>query len=179
MSDKNPASSTAKCTYPIKKRPAMIVNLQSKLDLKDQTQEAAAALASLSDTCDKASSAASSTKTDPEDYHSDSEESYSSLNGVFPKVVHNPSKNKMMVDHTYTDYGVIKEDYLRFLEDGDEDLSSLSDEEKLKMQKRAQKIRNIFGDVGPSRKNSGGVVKPFPEKVSRLSMKKSLFRKHT
>jgi hypothetical protein len=29
-----------------------------------------------------------------------------------------------------------------------------------------QKVKHIFGDVGPSKKNSGGVVKPFPEKVS-------------
>ena len=71
----------------------------------------------------------------------------------------------MMVDHKYTDYSVIDEPSLAFLEEGEEQQATLSDEEKGVQKKKIEKIKRIFGDVGPFKKNSGGVVKPFPEKV--------------
>jgi hypothetical protein len=86
---------------------------------------------------------------------------------AFPKLVHHPPKNPLMVDHTYTDYSSITEEDLSFLdlaEDGGE--GKLSDVEKVDQEAKIKKVKMIFGDVGPSRKNSGGVVKPFPERVS-------------
>lgn len=88
---------------------------------------------------------------------------------VFPKLVHHPPKNPLMVDHTYTDYSSITEEDLSFLdltEDGGE--GKLSDVEKADQEAKIKKVKMIFGDVGPSRKNSGGVVKPFPERVSKI-----------
>jgi hypothetical protein len=74
----------------------------------------------------------------------------------------------MMVDHKYTDYSVIDEPSLAFLEEGEEQQATLSDEEKGVQKKKIEKIKRIFGDVGPSKKNSGGVVKPFPEKLMEV-----------
>lgn len=101
---------------------------------------------------------------------SESEESYTSQNEVLPKSVHTPPLNDMMVNHTYIDYSVIEEEHLSFLEEGNETTTNriaLNDEEKKATNNRVAKIRKIFGDVGPSKKNSGGVVRPFPEKVSQ------------
>jgi len=100
---------------------------------------------------------------------SDSEESYSSQNDVMPKAVHAPTLNSMMVDHTYTDYSVVAENALSFLEEGEDDhLTNLVPQSKKTEEKRILKIKKIFGEVGPSRKNSGGVVKPFPEKLMEV-----------
>lgn len=168
------SASTNISSVPFKKR--------SKVDKKDTLvagvasskepiEEAAAALASLSDKSTKpsASSHAQGRKVDnlksSDADVSDSEESYSSTNNVMPKPVHAPPVNQMMVDHTYKDYSVIDERSLAFLEEGEEFQSKLSDEEKKKQNKRVEKLRQMFGEVGPSKKNSGGVVKPFPEKV--------------
>ena len=101
---------------------------------------------------------------------SESEESYTSQNEVLPKAVHTPPLNDMMVNHTYIDYSVIEEEHLSFLEEGNETTTNriaLNDEDKKATNNRVAKIRKIFGDVGPSKKNSGGVVRPFPEKVSQ------------
>jgi hypothetical protein len=76
-----------------------------------------------------------------------------------------------MVDHTYTDYSSITEEDLSFMdltEDGGE--GKLSEEEKADQEAKMRKVKMIFGDVGPSRKNSGGVLKPFPERVSLSSL---------
>ena len=163
----------------------MTENLSStNQDLANQTKEAAAALTSLSDSTrvtsppasPKQSSAGSAivtseekkdhTSTDHAKIESDTEpSSVSSQDDIIPKIVHKPILNKMMVDHTYTDYSVIQEKYLTFLEEGAQNETNLDEKERIKMDKSKQKIRELFGDVGPSRKNSGGVVKPFPEKV--------------
>lgn len=90
-----------------------------------------------------------------------------SSTAAMPKIVHRPPKNPLMVDHTYTDYSSITEEDLSFLdlnEDGGE--CKLSAEEKANQESKMINVKMIFGDVGPSRKNSGGVVKPFPERVS-------------
>jgi hypothetical protein len=139
---------------------------------KDQDEKsAAAALALLSGSPKPVAMAQASAKAsfsdDSDGSVSDSEASYTSLNSVLPKPVHAPPPNSMMVDHTYTDYSVISEQSLAFLEEGEDLQTKFSEEEKKKHAKRVQKIKGIFGDVGPSKKNSGGVVKPFPEKVSR------------
>ena len=105
----------------------------------------------------------------PSDGHlSESEASYSSQNSVLPKAVHAPLQNTTMVDHTYTDYSVIAQESLSFLEEGEEPQPTISDEEKKVHNKKVEKIKRIFGDVGPSKKNSGGVVKPFPEKLMEV-----------
>lgn len=86
-----------------------------------------------------------------------------------PKLVHHPPKNPLMVDHTYTDYSSITEEDLSFLdltEEGRE--GKLSEEEKADQEAKMRKVKMIFGDVGPSRKNSGGVVKPFPERFMEV-----------
>lgn len=140
---------------------------------------AAAALASLSGSASPITKP-SSIKREPEhpsgnnalgvpikDDLSDSEESYTSQNDVLPKEVHKPKLNNMMVNHTYIDYSVIKEKDLGFLE-ADEVKTILDKEEQLQMNKRIAKIRTIFGEVGPSKKNSGGVVRPFPEKLMEV-----------
>eukprot|EP00557_Chaetoceros_sp_GSL56_P007679 CAMPEP_0176503676 /NCGR_PEP_ID=MMETSP0200_2-20121128/15500_1 /TAXON_ID=947934 /ORGANISM="Chaetoceros sp., Strain GSL56" /LENGTH=580 /DNA_ID=CAMNT_0017903003 /DNA_START=68 /DNA_END=1810 /DNA_ORIENTATION=- len=143
-----------------------------KCPKKDQDEKsAAAALALLSGSPKPAAPAQASAKSpahfsdESDGSISDSEVSYTSLNSVLPKPIHAPPTNSMMVDHTYTDYSVISEQSLAFLEEGEDLPTKVSEEEKKKHARRVQKIKSIFGDVGPSKKNSGGVVKPFPEKL--------------
>jgi len=95
-----------------------------------------------------------------------------SLN-AYPRLVHAPPKNKMMVDHTYSDFSVFDEDTLALLEKnsvvGDfvaKD-STMSPEEKEERVKSIAQLKKIFGDA-PTRKNSGGVVQPFPEKLMEV-----------
>jgi hypothetical protein len=102
--------------------------------------------------------------------NSDSDSAPSGDESVFclPKTVHKPPVNSTMVDHTYKDYSVVGEEILSYLntpyEDSDGD-SEISEEDKKMKEKAMIKIKKIFGDISPTRKNSGGVVKPFPEKV--------------
>jgi hypothetical protein len=163
------SQSVSPSSVPLKKR-NKVESDSLNGEKKDQHDEksAAAALASLSSSPKPVANAQASNKSacsdDTDDDVSDCA-SYTSLNSVLPKPVHAPPFNSMMVDHTYTDYSVISEESLAFLEEGEDAQTKASDEEKKKNAKRIQKIKNIFGDVGPSKKNSGGVVKPFPEKV--------------
>lgn len=90
------------------------------------------------------------------------------VDNIQPKVVHAPAKNPLMVDHTYSDYSGITEDFLFFLEldeDVDKVLKKLTEEEKAEQERKLNRLRLVFGDVAPARKSSGGVVKPFPERV--------------
>jgi hypothetical protein len=170
MSTPSPTSTSV----PLKKRLPESLNKGLPKPGHDEQAAAAAALASLA-TSPKTSSAMERTKPAPNDESdgnlSDSEASYSSQNSVIPKPVHAPPLNSMMVDHTYIDYSVIDEKSLAFLEEGEDFQSKLTEEEKKEHTRRVQKVKHIFGDVGPSKKNSGGVVKPFPEKVSLLNLK--------
>jgi len=137
----------------------------------DEKTAAASALASLSSSPNSYSVMEHTKPTDDDDSHgnvSDSENSYSSRNSVLPKVVHAPPKNSMMVDHKYTDYSVIDEKSLAYLEQGDNYLSTLSGEVKKDHVRRMRKVKKMFGDVVPSKKNSGGVVKPFPAKLMEV-----------
>lgn len=91
---------------------------------------------------------------------------------VIPEIVHKPPQSSTMVDHTYTDYSVVDEELLSFIcDDDDQDSGSdISDDGKRAREKAMKKIKKIFGEnVSPSRKNSGGVLKPFPEKVRFFS----------
>lgn len=152
---------------PLKKRP------KHKITKNPNDQEEASAAAALASLSDKrkipVSEDSSSHATDNDGDVSDSEASYTSQNKVLPKAVHAPATNPMMVDHTYTDYSVISERTLAFLEEGELDhQAKLPEEEKKVEERRIKKIKSIFGDIGPSRKNSGGVVKPFPEKLMEV-----------
>lgn len=101
---------------------------------------------------------------------SDSESSYSDDDSGIPTVVHKPPVNSSMVDHTYTDYSVVKDDLLSCLindEDHESD-SEMSEDEKRTRESSLEKIKKIFGDISPTRKNSGGVVKPFPERLMEV-----------
>lgn len=170
-----PSISPASQSVPLKKRAK--INMESSINRSKSHEEeaAAAALASLGSKKSKATItgipvqvASPACHADDDGDISDSEESYSSQNDVMPKAVHAPTLNSMMVDHTYTDYSVVTENTLSFLEEGEDDhLTSLSADSKKTEEKRILKIKKIFGEVGPSRKNSGGVVKPFPEKVCK------------
>lgn len=99
---------------------------------------------------------------------SDSDSSVASIRSI-PRAVHRPPVSNMMVDHTYTDYSVVKENLLSYLNnDEDHDSDSETEDEKRTKEKAIRKIRKIFGDISPTRKNSGGVVKPFPEKLMEV-----------
>ena len=101
---------------------------------------------------------------------SDAESASSSEEAGIPIVVHKPPVNSSMEDHTYTDYSVVKDELLSCLlndEDHESD-SELTEDEKKEKESSLKTIKKIFGDISPTRKNSGGVVKPFPERVSHL-----------
>ncbi len=165
---------------PLKKRSKILSCSSDGESQASDEHAAAAALAELNQTAgedkncstNKSSSRSDSSNGNASD--GDAESVASSDSSVVPKAVHKPPVSNMMVDHTYTDYSVVKEDLLSYLsnsneedEDGESDLSS--DERKTK-EKALRRIRKIFGDISPTRKNSGGVVKPFPEKVCSLSL---------
>lgn len=159
------APSSPMSSVPLKKRSPETV-------LQDEKEEAAAAALAALSSSPKATTTSgldlSKPREDPSGNMSDSEESYSSQNKVLPKAVHAPPLNSMMVDHTYTDYSVVKESSLAFLEEGEEPTSKMSEEERKKYTRRIAKVKKIFGEVVPSKKNSGGVVKPFPEKLMEV-----------
>lgn len=104
------------------------------------------------------------------DVDCDSESSCSSDNSGIPITVHRPPVNHSMVDHTYTDYSVVKDNLISHLVNNKEhgSDSEISEEEKKRKEKALKKIKKIFGDFSPTRKNSGGVVKPFPERLMQV-----------
>jgi len=99
-----------------------------------------------------------------------------------PKVVHTPPLNRMMVDHTYTDYSVVNEESLSLLL-GNENLNNhdlttnvrrpnldtgSEDDKQIIKAKNLKKLKKIFKNVGQTKKNSGGVVQPFPVKLMEV-----------
>ena len=77
-----------------------------------------------------------------------------------------------MVDHTYRDYSCVEETMLETLDavaDGEEapgkKSMDLSPQERKLNARKLRRIKSMFTDAGNVRKNSGGVTKPFPEKV--------------
>ncbi len=159
------SSSSSSSAPPLKKR-----NLSGGESVGNQHNDehaAAAALAALNKTSKKSSAPSTNVKGESGGELSDSEDSISSKDSI-PKAVHKPPVNNTMVDHTYTDYSVVDENLLAFLqaeEEHPDHENEISDDEKKTKEKALQKIKKIFGDISPTRKNSGGVVKPFPEKV--------------
>jgi len=116
-------------------------------------------------------------------YESDSD--LSSSTHVIPEIVHAPLLNRTMVNHTYTDYSLVDEQILDILIDVNSTDSVLdvstrepfvaadTDEEKKKKKERThakklKKLKKIFSNVGQTRKNSGGVVQPFPMKLMEV-----------
>lgn len=100
---------------------------------------------------------------------SDNSEGFSQL----AKPIHAPPVSSMMVDHTYVDFSVVEEEELSLLEENknlkQEDKKNLTDSQKSEDQKvkakTLRKLKRMFGCLGPTRKNSGGVVQPFPDKL--------------
>ena len=143
----------------------MLAQQEVKEDQGKDEHAAAAALAEMNQTPVEIGSG----------HDSDSESSIaSSDSSAIPKAVHCPPVSNMMVDHTYTDYSVVDEKMLSYLHnDEDQDSESvMSYSEKKTKEKALKKIKLIFGDISPTRKNSGGVVKPFPERVSFIVFQK-------
>lgn len=142
---------------------------------KIETAEAAAALASLSGSSRQSSfedvrDVKGKNKADESGNESDSSEGFSSL----AKPIHAPPVSRMMVDHTYVDFSVLGEDELALLEENkngnledspEQKISGLSSEEEEERARTLRKLKRMFGSLGPTRKNSGGVVQPFPEKL--------------
>lgn len=78
----------------------------------------------------------------------------------------NEKQNQPLVDHTYTDYSIIsEEDDVRLLE---EDFPQLSQPRSEKEAEAREKLRGMTCTYGPSRKNAGGVTKPFPGKLMEV-----------
>jgi hypothetical protein len=80
-------------------------------------------------------------------------------NLVLPTIVHAPCRNNMTVDHTYRDFSVIDETVL------------VSIEKDEGCNEKDQKVKNSLTRLlGPfTTRHVGGVVKPFPEKVSAIN----------
>ena len=76
------------------------------------------------------------------------------------------SITQQYVDHTYTDYAIVEEDDLRLL---DENSSLLPNPASSGEASAREKLRGMSCTYGPMKKNAGGVVQPFPGKVSGLS----------
>jgi len=97
-----------------------------------------------------------------------------------PRAVHAPPVNSMMVDHTYFDYSVLSEDYLAlYCGCPTEDVTNAdgtsadggarnTEEEKRRHARKMKKLKQIFRNMGQTRKNSGGVVQPFPSKLMEV-----------
>lgn len=151
---------------PLKKRNKMRpVHSDSNMTESSDEQVAVAALSQMNQVPLKRNSSESQV-----DAASDSESSCSNDDSGIPTVVHKPPVNRSMVDHTYTDYSVVKDDLLSCLinDDDHESDSEMSEDEKRTKEGSLKKIKKIFGDISPSRKNSGGVVKPFPERLMEV-----------
>ena len=156
---------------PLKKR-SMTHNSNGEASAQSSYDEhaAAAALSQLNQTLPPLTTA-SKDKSDVDNSDTESVATVASNDSsVVPKTVHKPPVNSTMVDHTYIDYSVVKEELLSHLNATEDDTDSdIADEDKKVKEEALKKIKKIFGDISPTRKNSGGVVKPFPEKVCSFS----------
>ena len=66
------------------------------------------------------------------------------------------------VDHSYNDYGVVDDDELRLLDKNAKLLPTPASSEVALAREKLSGMRCTFG---PMKKNSGGVMQPFPGKV--------------
>jgi hypothetical protein len=73
------------------------------------------------------------------------------------------SSMQQFVDHAYTDYALVDEDELRLL---DENPSLLGRPTSAAESEARERLRGMSCTYGPMKKNAGGVVQPFPGKVS-------------
>ncbi len=73
------------------------------------------------------------------------------------------SSMQQFVDHAYTDYALVDEDELRLL---DENPSQLGRPTSAAESEARERLRGMSCTYGPMKKNAGGVVQPFPGKVS-------------
>mmetsp|Transcript_13585 Transcript_13585/g.16498 ORF Transcript_13585/g.16498 Transcript_13585/m.16498 type:complete len:592 (-) Transcript_13585:174-1949(-) len=156
---------------PLKKRSKVIPTGAESINCGDDEQVAAAALTGLSSNNNVLSvnianeELTKSGNMSESDLSSTSQESY-----VVPKPVHQPPIQANMVDHTYTNYSVVGEDILAHLDTSNDDDSDTetTEEDKRLREKALQQVKKIFGDISHTRKNSGGVIKPFPEKLMEV-----------
>ena len=74
-------------------------------------------------------------------------------------------KNKIQqyVDHAYVDYAIVEEDDLRLLDENSSLLPNPTSEGESNVR---EKLKGMSCTYGPMKKNAGGVVQPFPGKVS-------------
>ena len=95
--------------------------------------------------------------------------SYSDEHGDFPQsslVAKTLSKTNLTVDHSYTDYAIIKEeDDIKLVEEETPKLSKPLSEREAEVR---EKLKGMTCTYGPSRKNSGGVSQPFPGKLMEV-----------
>lgn len=69
----------------------------------------------------------------------------------------------MLVDHTYTNYAILSDKELRMMDEN----SSMLPEPKSEEEKAVrEKLGAMSCTYGPMKKSAGGVVQPFPGKVS-------------
>ena len=80
-----------------------------------------------------------------------------------PPTTSGSSSMQQFVDHAYTDYALVDEDELRLL---DEDPSLLGRPTSDAEYEARERLRGMSCNYGPMKKNAGGVVQPFPGKVS-------------
>ena len=78
-------------------------------------------------------------------------------------------KNKIQqyVDHAYVDYAIVEEDDLRLLDENSSLLPNPTSEGESNVR---EKLKGMSCTYGPMKKNAGGVVQPFPGKVSRMRL---------
>ena len=80
-----------------------------------------------------------------------------------PAAVKSENAKGMLVDHTYTNYAILSDKELRLLDEN----SSLLPEPKSEDERMVrEKLRGMSCTYGPMKKSAGGVVQPFPGKVS-------------
>ena len=81
---------------------------------------------------------------------------------------------ELTTDPFYTDFSVINESDLAILAHFEEDpslhgaLNTCPPVIRHVWEQQLSKLKHVLDDLGPARKNSGGVLQPFPEKVSPL-----------
>ena len=74
-------------------------------------------------------------------------------------------QKNLLVDHTYTNYAILSDKELRLLDENSDLLPEPNSEEERKVR---EKLRGMSCTYGPMKKSAGGVVQPFPGKVSSL-----------
>ena len=69
----------------------------------------------------------------------------------------------MLVDHTYTNFAIVSDKELRMLDENSKQLPDPKSEEE---RVAREKLMGMTCTYGPMKKSAGGVVQPFPGKVS-------------